>query len=41
MVKLDCEHDMTWSSIEANYSYDKVVWQKEKNGIPSFTIWCN
>jgi len=32
------ETDTTWSSIEGRYSYSKVVWNFQKNGIPVFTL---
>lgn len=32
------EVDVTWSSIEKDYQYDKVVWTWMSNGIPKFTL---
>lgn len=32
------EVDVTWSSIEKDYQYDKVVWTLMSNGIPKFTL---
>lgn len=32
------EVDVTWSSIEKDYQYDKVVWTRMSNGIPKFTL---
>ena len=31
--------DETWSSVERTYSYDKVVWEMQKNGIPKFSLY--
>lgn len=33
------ENDITWSSIEKHYPYNKVTWHVEKNGIPSFKLY--
>ena len=30
--------DVTWSSIEKYYSYDKVIWKTDKSGIPRFSL---
>lgn len=30
------EKDVTWSSIERYYKYDKVVWYVCDNGIPTY-----
>lgn len=32
------ETDVTWSSIEKCYSYGKVVWYTQSNGIPRYTL---
>lgn len=32
------EKDITWSSIEKEYDYNKVVWNTQKNGIPVYTL---
>jgi hypothetical protein len=32
------EVDVTWSSIEKNYQYSKVVWCMRNNGIPTYTL---
>ena len=38
MEKVYGEADVTWSSIEKYYSYDKVVWSVDKNGIPVYSL---
>jgi S-adenosylhomocysteine hydrolase len=38
MEKVYGEADVTWSSIEKCYSYDKVVWSVDKNGIPVYAL---
>ena len=32
------EEDITWSSIEKYYKYNKVVWHTCDNGIPMYTF---
>ena len=32
------EKDVTWSSIEKDVPYAKVIWSTQKNGIPKFTF---
>jgi hypothetical protein len=32
------EKDLTWSSIENNYKYNKVIWFTQKNGIPVYAL---
>lgn len=32
------ETDLTWSSLEKNYQYEKVRWVMQKNGIPRFEL---
>jgi hypothetical protein len=32
------ETDLTWSSVEKNYQYEKVRWGMQKNGIPRFEL---
>ena len=32
------EMDITWSSIEKHYKYNKVMWNAQKNGIPIYTL---
>ena len=38
MSKKYSEEDITWSSIEKFYKYDKVVWHIRENGIPIYTL---
>jgi S-adenosylhomocysteine hydrolase len=38
MEKVYGEADVTWSSIEKYYSYDKVTWSVDKNGIPVYSL---
>lgn len=38
MEKVYGEADVTWSYIEKYYSYDKVVWSVDKNGIPVYAL---
>ena len=38
MEKVYGEADITWSSIEKYYSYDKVAWSVDKNGIPAYAL---
>jgi hypothetical protein len=36
-MEIDCSGlGVTWSSIEMNHNYDKVVWRSDKSGIPRF-----
>lgn len=32
------EEDITWSSIEKYYKYDKTVWYIRENGIPIYAL---
>ena len=32
------ETDLTWSSVEKYYKYEKVVWGVRKNGMPIYTL---
>ena len=32
------EVDLTWSSTEGYYKYDKVTWSMSKDGIPRFSL---
>lgn len=32
------EADVTWSSIEKDYDYAKVIWRMCKNGIPVYAL---
>lgn len=38
MSKKYSEEDITWSSIEKYYKYDKVVWHIRENGIPTYAL---
>jgi hypothetical protein len=38
MGKMYDETDLTWSSVERYYKYDKVTWSIRKNGIPVYTL---
>lgn len=38
MSKKYSEEDITWSSIEKYYKYDKVAWSVRDNGIPIYTL---
>lgn len=38
MSKKYSEEDITWSSIEKYYKYDKVVWYMRSNGIPTYAL---
>ena len=38
MSKKYGEEDITWSSIEKYYKYDKVVWSVRDNGIPIYAL---
>lgn len=38
MCKIYDETDLTWSSIEKYYQYDKVIWFTRQNGIPVYTL---
>ena len=39
MHKVYNEVEVTWSSIEKFYSYVKVNWHMDNNGIPRYTIY--
>lgn len=39
MHKVYNEVEVTWSSIERFYTYDKVNWDIDKNGIPVYTLY--
>ena len=36
--KVYSEEDITWSSIEKYYQYDKVIWSVSKEGIPRYKL---
>jgi len=38
MNKVYDETDLTWSSVERYYEYDKVTWSVSKNGIPIYVL---
>lgn len=38
MDRIYSEKDLTWSSVEKYYQYDKVVWSVMENGIPVYTL---
>ena len=38
MNKMYDETDLTWSSVERYYDYDKVVWYVRENGIPVYSL---
>lgn len=38
MKQINSEVNVTWSSIEKDYIYDKVLWAMRENGIPSFSL---
>lgn len=38
MAKVYSEVDITWSSVESHYKYDKVVWSVSKDGIPRYAL---
>lgn len=38
MDKIYSEENVTWSSIEKDVPYSKVVWTIGKNGIPKYTF---
>ena len=38
MNKIYSEKDLTWSSVEKDYQYDKVIWSVMENGIPVYTL---
>ena len=38
MGKIYSEKDITWSSVEKYYPYNKTIWKMDKNGIPRFTL---
>ena len=38
MREIYSENDVTWSSIEKDYEYNKVVWGMCDNGIPKYTL---
>ena len=36
-MEIDCSGlGVSWSSIEMNYDYEKVIWHTDKSGIPRF-----
>ena len=39
MKKVYNETDITWSSIEKDFMYDKVNWSIRSNGIPVYTLY--
>ena len=39
MDKNYSEVDITWSSIEKDVSYNRVVWEIDKDGIPRYTFY--
>ena len=38
MDRIYSEGDITWSSIEKDISYSKVVWSIQDNGIPIYAL---
>ena len=38
MGKVYSESDITWSSIEKDVPYSKVIWSVSKDGIPRYTF---
>ena len=41
-MEIDCSGlGVTWSSIESDYVYEKVIWNTDKNGIPKFNFLIN
>ncbi len=41
MGNINSEVNETWSSVEKDYSYDRVIWEMQKNGIPKFSLYKN
>ena len=41
-MEIDCSGlGVTWSSIEMNHDYEKVIWHTDKSGIPRFKFLIN
>ena len=38
MERIYGEDDVTWSSIEKDISYAKVIWSRHNNGISKYTL---
>lgn len=38
MNKIYNETDLTWSSVEKYYDYERVIWSVRENGIPVYTL---
>lgn len=38
MNKMYDETDLTWSSVEKYYNYEKTIWSVRGNGIPVYTL---
>ena len=38
MCKIYDETDLTWSSVERYYNYERVIWCIRENGIPVYVL---
>ena len=38
MARIYSEEELTWSSVERHYKYDRVTWSVRENGIPIYTL---
>jgi hypothetical protein len=38
MLRIYSEDNITWSSVEKDVSYYKVIWSTDRNGIPTYKL---